>query len=69
MSTKRVSQVEESSTLVVQEDPETGDLFIELPQRLLKQLGWNEGDDLQWIQDANGNWTVKKVEEDEDEDE
>ena len=69
MSTKRVSQVEESSTLVVQEDPDTGDLFIELPQRLLKQLGWNEGDDLQWIQDANGNWTVKKVEEDEDEDE
>jgi len=69
MSTKRVSQVEESSTLVVQEDPETGDLFIELPQRLLKQLGWNEGDDLQWIQDTNGNWTVKKVEEDEAEDE
>lgn len=69
MSTTRVSKVEESSTLVVQEDPETGDLFIELPQRLLKQLGWNEGDDLQWIQDANGNWTVKKVEEDEDEDE
>lgn len=69
MSTKRVSQVEESSTLVVQEDPDTGDLFIELPQRLLKQLGWNEGDDLQWIQDANGNWTVKKVEDDEAEDE
>jgi hypothetical protein len=69
MSTTRVSKVEESSTLVVQEDPETGDLFIELPQRLLKQLGWNEGDDLQWIQDANGNWTVKKVEEDEAEDE
>ena len=69
MSTKRVSQVEESSTLVVQEDPDTGDLFIELPQRLLKQLGWNEGDDLQWIEDANGNWTIKKVEEDEAEDE
>jgi hypothetical protein len=67
MSTKRVSQVEESSTLVVQEDPVTGDLFIELPERLLKQLGWREGDDLQWIQDTNGNWTVKKVEEDEDE--
>lgn len=69
MSTKRVSQVEESSTLVVQEDPDTGDLFIELPQRLLKQLGWNEGDDLQWIQDTNGNWIIKKVEDDEAEDE
>jgi len=67
MSTTRVSKVEESSTLVVQEDPETGDLFIELPERLLKQLGWQEGDDLQWIQDNLGNWTIKKVEEDEDE--
>ena len=66
MSTKRLSQVEESSTLVVQEDPETGEAFIELPQRLLEKLGWKEGDDLQWIQDANGNWTIKKVEEDED---
>ena len=48
MSTTRVSKVEESSTLVVQEDPDTGDLFIELPERLLKQLGWQEGDDLQY---------------------
>ena len=66
MSTKRLSQVEESSTLVVQEDPETGEAFIELPQRLLAKLGWKEGDDLQWVQDNNGNWTIKKVEEDED---
>lgn len=66
MSTKRVSSVEESSTLVIQEDPETGEPFIELPQRLLKQLGWKEGDDLQWVEGTDGSWTIKKVENDED---
>lgn len=69
MSTKRVSSVEESSTLVIQEDPETGEPFIELPQRLLEQLGWKEGDDLQWVEGTDGSWTIKKVEKDEDEDE
>lgn len=64
MSTKRVSSVEESSTLIVQEDPETGEAFIELPQRLLAQLGWKEGDDLQWVEMPDGSWSIKKVEDD-----
>ena len=65
MSTERVSQVEESSQLVIQEDPDTGEQFIELPQRLLQQLGWKEGDTLQWIERPDGSWTIKKAEEDE----
>ena len=34
-------------TVTVQEDAE-GNAFIELPPELLKQLDWNEGDDLVW---------------------
>lgn len=68
MSTKRVSSVEESSTLIVQEDPETGEAFIELPQRLLAQLGWKEGDDLQWVEMPDGSWSIAKVDKDEKED-
>lgn len=64
MSTKRVSSVEETSTLIVQEDPDTGEAFIELPQRLLAQLGWKEGDDLQWVEMPDGSWSIKKVEDD-----
>jgi hypothetical protein len=67
MSTKRVSSVEDRSTLVIQEDPDTGEPFIELPQRLLEQLGWKEGDDLEWIEGPDGSWTIKKVEADENE--
>lgn len=63
MSTKRVSDVEKTSTLIVQEDPETGEAFIELPDRILRQLGWKEGDSLQWIERPDGSWTIQKVEE------
>ena len=66
MSTKRVSSVEQSSTLEIQEDPVTGEQYIELPQRLLVQLGWKEGDSLEWVELENGSWSVKKVENDKD---
>ena len=53
-------------TTTVKEDPVTGEQYIELPQRLLAQLGWKEGDDLEWVELENGSWSVKKVESDED---
>ena len=67
MGTKRASSVEEMSTLVVQEDPDTGELYIELPDRILKQLGWKPGDTVEWREENNGiMWTIaKKNSEDE----
>lgn len=67
MSTTRVSKVEDRSILEVQEDPETGELFIVFPESLLTQLGWKEGDDLQWVERPDGSWTIQKVVKDEDE--
>jgi len=67
MSTKKVS-VPTSNKLFIQEDPDTGELFVELPDRLLKELGWEEGDDLEWVEQPNGNWTIKKVDNEEDTD-
>lgn len=67
MSTKRVSKTETSSSLIIQEDPDTGELFVEFPQRLLQQLGWKEGDDLEWVEMPDGSWSIKKVEENDDE--
>ena len=32
----------------VQEDPETGELVIPLPEDLLTKLGWQEGDNIVW---------------------
>lgn len=69
MSTTRVSKVEDRSILEVQEDPETGELFIVFPESLMMQLGWKEGDDLVWEERPDGSWGIKKVEKDEDKDE
>ena len=33
-----------SFTAIVEEDPETGDLYIPLPEELLKELGWEPKD-------------------------
>jgi hypothetical protein len=60
MATKR-----ETSTignLVIQKDPETGELYLELPKETLKKLGWSEDDELQWIENPDGTWSVIKKE-------
>lgn len=52
----------EKYTLEVQEN-EDGEAFIELPEPLLDQVGWKEGDTLQWVDNGNGSYTLKKAEE------
>jgi len=37
----------------VKEDPQTGDLYIELPEELMEQLGWQPGDLLEWSGNHN----------------
>jgi len=64
MSTKKVSTKRTDTMLEIQED-EDGELYIELPQKVLEQLGWNEGDTLVWYEDEKGNWNIKKATEDE----
>jgi hypothetical protein len=59
--------IEESPTrwtVTVEEDPETGDLILPLPQDLLDMQGWLEGDTLDWTDEGNGSWTIKKVKND-----
>lgn len=40
----------------------SGDLVMPLPQDLLDGAGWKEGDTLEWIDNNNGTWSMKKVE-------
>ncbi|EJK2114579.1 hypothetical protein NK428_001417 [Vibrio navarrensis] len=45
---------------------ETGDAFIELPNDLLKQVDWGEGDELEWKALENGSfelWKITKLED------
>jgi bifunctional DNA-binding transcriptional regulator/antitoxin component of YhaV-PrlF toxin-antitoxin module len=46
------------STIVKQDDD--GELYIELPQELLDQLGWSIGDDLVWIVEEDSKILLRK---------
>lgn len=50
-----------SWTITVEEDPETGELMLPLPADLLVMKGWFEGDTLEWIDNNDGSWSLKKV--------
>lgn len=49
-----------SWTLEVQEDPETGDAMIQFPPDVLTNLGWKEGDTLEWSDNGDGSWSLTK---------
>lgn len=51
-------------TLPVVKDPETGDLILEFPDEMMEQVGWKTGDTVEWIDNKNGSWTIRKKDED-----
>ena len=48
--------------VTVEEDPETGDLILPLSDEILGGTGWKTGDTLEWIDNKNGSWTLRKKE-------
>jgi hypothetical protein len=47
-------------TLTIEEDPDTGDGILTFPPDLLEQAGWQEGDNLLWIDNKDGTWSLIK---------
>lgn len=45
----------------VEQDPETGELLLPLPADFLAMQGWVTGDTLEWIDNGDGTWGLKKV--------
>lgn len=50
-----------SWTLEVQED-QFGEKFIEFPPEAIADLGWKEGDTVEWVDNGDGSWSIKKKE-------
>ena len=46
--------------LTVMEDETTKQLYIELPEDVLKQMGWQENDVVEWINKNASTWTLEK---------
>jgi hypothetical protein len=47
-------------TVTLEEDPDTGDLIMPIPQEVLDLQGWGEGDTLEWIDQGNSSWQLQK---------
>lgn len=47
--------------VAIKEDPDTGDSYIEFPDDLLAQLGWHEGDIIDWVIKDDGRITATKA--------
>jgi bifunctional DNA-binding transcriptional regulator/antitoxin component of YhaV-PrlF toxin-antitoxin module len=52
--------VTKSWTLTVEQDPETGELVLPFTDEILAELGWKEGDVLEWIDNKDGSWSLEK---------
>jgi bifunctional DNA-binding transcriptional regulator/antitoxin component of YhaV-PrlF toxin-antitoxin module len=48
-------------TLKVEQNETTGEYYFILPEKLLKQMDWKEGDNIQWTSNKDGSVTLKKV--------
>ena len=49
-------------TIIVEEDPETGELMLPFSDEMLSEVGWKTGDTLTWTDNKNGCWTLSKKE-------
>ena len=47
--------------VITHEDPETGDLMLPIPQKLLDELGWKEGDEIEFAIDEKGKYILKRA--------
>jgi len=47
--------------VITLKDPLSDDILLPIPPVLLKQLGWKEGDDVELVTDANGNYILKRT--------
>ena len=54
----------ETHSVSVQEDPKSKDLFFEIPPKLLKELEWKIGDDINFEETDDGGLRLTKVEKD-----
>ena len=61
MKNKGPAHQYKSFEVITHEDPKTGDLIIPLPPQLLRDLGWKEGDEIDFSLDENGKVIVRKL--------
>jgi len=62
MKKKTLLKQTASWLLIIQKDPRTKDLYVELPTSLIKDLSWTDDDSLIWTPQPDGSFKVSKIE-------
>lgn len=47
--------------VIIQEDPESGDLILPIPQPVLDSLGWKEGEEIEFDVRQDGSFTLQRA--------
>ena len=58
MSVRKIRQ--NQWVIQVKENQKTKELYLELPNEALSQVGWDEGDTVIWEELDGGNWSLTK---------
>lgn len=51
-------------TSVIEQDDLTGDLYVIIPEEVLSELSWEEGDVVEWEVGPEGELMCRKIDED-----
>jgi hypothetical protein len=51
-----------STVVTLVTDPETGDLILPLDNEIFSETGWEIGDTLEWVDQKDGSWLLRKKE-------
>jgi hypothetical protein len=54
--------------LTVRENGQDSELYMQFPEEAMNQMGWCEGDVLEWLDNGDGSWTIVKSQSDPRED-
>ena len=47
--------------MIVTLEEDGDDLILPFPDKIIDELGWKEGDELEWIDNGDGSLTLRKV--------
>ena len=47
--------------LTVQENGKDHELYVQFPEAVINQMGWSEGDTLEWLDNGDGSWTIQQT--------
>ena len=63
----KIKDKKKTFTVHLQEDSETGDLILPIPDEMWEELGWEIGDTLDWKAKKDGTFTLTRIEKEKQE--